>query len=132
MQEPNFEWKEHYTNNIPTNPLQEYYCIVDVGNHARKYSVEPQYPSDDGVCVNSAAEPELYIFFEAIGRKATEDDKKSPFYNSVEYDGYVFENPSFIRAYKTMEEAKARAEVQYNAVFKYAMSFVAPDDGDNA
>lgn len=123
MQEPEFNWKEHFTNNIPSNPLQEWYCIVDVGTHARKYSIEPQYPSTDGVCIDPTAEPELYIFFEATGRKATEEDRKGPFYNSIEYDGYVFEKPSFIRAFKTLEEAKVRAKVQYNAI-KYAMSFI--------
>ena len=125
--EKDMEWHEHYENNIPTNPLGEYYCIIDVGESARKYGIAPQYPSSDGVIIDSTKEPELFILFEAIGRKATDEDRKEIFYDSINYDDYVFENERFVRAFRTLEEAKKRAYVQYKAVYGYALSHVCED-----
>ena len=130
IKETDMQWHEHYENNIQTNPIGEYYCIIDLGESARKYGIAPQYPSSNGVVIDRTKEPELYILFEAIGREATDWEKQAVFYNSINYDGYVFEHEKFVRAFKTLEEAKKRAYVQYRAVYGYALSHVCGDVED--
>lgn len=122
-----FIWKKHYENNINTNPLGEHYCIVDCGDYARKYSIVPQYPSDDGICVKMSEPPEYYILFESRGRKASDADKTKPLYEMYHFDDYLFENSSFIRVFKTLEEAKKRAYVQYKTIFGYVLSHIEPN-----
>lgn len=125
--ENDFIWQEHFENNIPNNPLGEYYCIIDVGNHARKYSVVPQYPSKDGICVNRDCEPEYYVLFESCGHKANIQERQDPFYQSYHFNGYVFGHNSFIRVFKTFEDAKKRAYIQYKSIFGYVLSHIEPD-----
>jgi hypothetical protein len=127
LAEKDFIWHERHENNISTNPLGEYYCIVDFGDGARKYAIRPQYPSKDGVVIDRTSDPELFILFEATGRRATDEDKSYPFYSSVHCNDYLFHHESFIRAFKTMEEAKARAYVQYRAIFGYVLSHMNQD-----
>lgn len=123
-----FIWKEHKANNISTNPLEEWYCIVDLGNgNAKKYSIKPQYPSKDGICINSDDKPEYYIFFESNGSLATEKDKKSFTYKSCNYDGYIFEMETFIRVFTSLEDAKNRAYYNYKAIFGYCLSHITDD-----
>jgi hypothetical protein len=130
LQEKDFVWKEHYENNMNTNPLQEWCCIIDVGDTARKYSIVPQYPSKDGICVDHSCDPEYYILMEAIGRKATDEDKNSFVYQYSNYDGYMFNTPSLVRVFTDMESAKKRAYVQYKAIFGFVLSHIT--DIDNA
>lgn len=124
LTEKDFVWKEHYSNNINTNPLDEYYCIVDCGNYARKYGIVPQYPSKDGVTVSLKDDPEYYILFESRGNKASDTDRNKLFYEMCNFDDYLFENPSFIRVFKTLDEAKKRAYVQYKTIFGYVLSHI--------
>ena len=124
LTEKDFIWKEHHENNISTNPLGEYYCIVDCGSYAKKYGIRPQYPSKDGVCVNLNQEPEFYILFETNGHKATERDRDGSFYEYCNFDDYLFERESFIRVFKTLDEAKKRAYVQYKTIFGYVLSHI--------
>lgn len=122
-----FVWKEHKANNIKENPLEEWYCIVDTGNHARKYGVRPQYPLKDGIYTDFNTEPEYYILFESSGRKATEDDKRQWVYKSVNFDGYIFNDETFIRVFKNREEAEKRAYLGYTHVYGYSLSFIVDD-----
>ena len=115
-------WKEWRANNIDSNPIEELYCILDCDTYARKYSIVPQYPSTDGVCVYRDQEPEYYILFEASGHKATEEEQQAIFYQQMNYSGYLFKTPSFIRVFKTLDDAKKRAYHQYTAVYGYVAS----------
>ena len=124
LTEQDFIWKEHHENNINTNPLGEYYCIVDCGDYARKYSIVPQYPSNDGITVRLIDDPEYYILFESRGKKATEADRGQVFYEMCNFDDYLFDNPSFIRVFTTIEAAKSRAYIQYKAIFGYVLSHI--------
>lgn len=130
IEERDFIWKERKVNNIETNPLDCYYCIVDVGDCARIYSIMPQYPVDEqGLTI--LGEPELYIFFEDIAYKSSNEDKKDFFYKNCNYDGYLINgNKCFIRAFKTLEEAKKRAYFQYKAIYGYALSYIVDDIND--
>jgi len=131
LKEQDFIWKEHMTNNIPSNPLEEYYCLVDTGSCIRKYSIQPQYPEIRNGYVDHSKEPELYIFFEATGRKATDEEKKSMFYEYTNYDGCVFDHKTFIRAYISMIEAKQRAYFNYKAIYGYALSHIVDNVEDS-
>ena len=122
-----FVWKKHYENNILTNPMGCYYCIIDCGTHARRYSIVPQYPSTDGVSVNRSVSPEYYILFESTGHKATEIEKSQSFYDMCHYDDYVFEGDTFIRVFTSLDEAKRRAYTQYKAIYGYVLSNVVKD-----
>ena len=124
LTEKDFVWKEHHENNIDSNPLGEYYCIVDCGTYARKYSIVPQYPSKDGICVDRSQEPEYYILFETSGHKATKFDRESSFYQYCHFDDYMFERESFIRVFTTLEDAKKRAYTQYTHIFGYVLSHI--------
>ena len=120
MEKEDFIWYEKRANNIKENPLEYWYTCYYNGDHSRKYYIMPQYPLAGKVCVDKRKEPELYVLFEAMGSKITDDIS----YSDVE-DGYKYErNGSFKRVFKTLEEAKERAYVDYYMVFGYAASFI--------
>lgn len=127
LKQEDFSWKERKTNNIPTNPLEGYCCIIDTENSARLYIIEPQYPEIDKCCIDRKSNPELYILFEAVGKKATDKDKEHIFYDSINYEGYLFENKTFIRAYKTLQEAQERAYLNYRMIYGYVFSHIIND-----
>ena len=127
LKEHELQWIERKTNNIETNPLDGYCCIIDTEDCARLYFIQPQYPEIEKYCINSNANPELYILFEATGHKATEEDKKHVFYDAINYKGYLFNNKTFIRAYKTLEEAKARAYINYKMIYGYVLAHIVDD-----
>ena len=128
LKENDFVWKERTTNNIPTNPFECFYCIVDVGDCARLFSIEPQYPLDKDGMTLSNDEPEFYILFENIAKKATTIDKDDFFYEESHYSGYIFSgNKGFVRAFKTLEEAKRQAFKQYSAIYGFVLSHIVDD-----
>lgn len=126
-----FIWKKHYENNMLTNPISCYYCIIDCGTHARRYSIMPQYPSSDGISENRTIDPEYYILFESTGHKATEVEKCQPFYEMCHYDDYLFSGESFIRVFTSLDDAKRRSYAQYKAIYGYALSHVVKDAEEN-
>lgn len=127
IEEKDFIWKERKTNNIPTNPLDCFYCIIDVGDSARLYSIQPQYPLDEN-CIKTSDEPELYILFEDVVRKATTEDRDYFFYEESNYDGYVFNgNKYFVRAFNNLEDAKKQAYKQYKAIYGFVLSHIVDD-----
>lgn len=128
LKKEDFSWRAHHANNIPTNPIDEYYCIIDVGAHARKYSIEEQFPLRENGCICPDEDsPEYYILFESTGAKATDEDKKKMFYKESEFDGYVFSHNSFIRVFKTIEEAKEAAYEQYRAIYGFVLAHIVDD-----
>lgn len=131
IRKEDFVWKEHRVNNIDTNPIENIYCIIDVGESARRYSIQPQYPlHKEGYIDTINDKPELYILFEDIGRKATIEEKNNWICKSNLYDDYCFNGKGFIRAFKTLEEAKEQAYKQYIAIFGYALSHIVDDVED--
>lgn len=120
-----FIWKERKINNLSKYPLEEWYCIIDLGNGmAKKYSIKPQYPSNDGICIDYNEKPEYFIFFEANGALATEEDKKSISYKTKNFDGYLFGRETFIRVYTSLDDAKRRAFYNYNHIFGYCLTCI--------
>jgi len=104
-----FEWKTRQVNDIPSNPLDYYWWYSPyrggpIGTDeitrstGRLFLILEQYPSKDGVCIESDSEPELYILFEGSCRI----DEKT---------GLPIETGqrTFLRAFKTLDEAKKRA-----------------------
>lgn len=118
-------WKERKVNDIETNPLECWYAVGFVGQSPRLYQIFPQYPNPngDGYTVDSKQEPELYILFETLGgehfaqTKIPERDGLSWMSDRI-WDDYTFTKsaPMLVRAYKTIDEAKRRAEVQIDAI----------------
>ena len=130
IKENEFIWKEHKSNNIDTNPLEEIYCIVDIGDSAKKYSIKYQMFEGDGFPMNSKDKAQYYILFETNGKKATTDDKKDWFYKSCHYDNYLFKNETFIKVFTSLEEAKKRAYQQYSHIYGGILKYIVDDVED--
>jgi len=101
------EWKTRQANDIPSNPLDYHWWYVPYGTPVddstratgRLFVILEQYPSKDGICVDSGSEPELYILFEGSAR--IDPGTGLP----VEVG-----SRTFLRAFRTLDEAKARAK----------------------
>lgn len=123
-----FNWTPHYANNIDSNPIEEYYCTIDVGNgHARKYSIQEQYPLIGHFQQDMSQPVQYYILLEAIGHPATDEDKQHIFYGYSNFDDYVFEKSSFIRVYTDLKTAQEGAYEQYKAIYGYVLSHMVDD-----
>lgn len=121
LEEKDFEWKIKKTNNIKTNPIEYWYTTYHDGDVSRKYYIVPQYTSIDGITINSNSEIELYVYFEARGYKLKDGEKECK-YDSIG-DGYKYEEGTFKRAFKTIEEAKHRAYMDYCGIYGYVRAF---------
>lgn len=121
LEEKDFEWKIKKINNIESNPIEYWYTTYYKGDSSRKYYIIPQYPSIDGITVDINSEPELYVYFEATGCKLKDKEKEWK-YDSIG-DGYKYGKGTFKRAFKTIEEAKYRAYMDYCHIYGYVMSF---------
>lgn len=110
LKEKDFAWHAKRANNIETNPVEYLYCIVNLGGNTGKlYAIKAQYPADSNGLITSK-NPEYYILFETSCSKTL---RMSP-WNFGEYEP----NPlHFVRVFKTLEEAKSRAFVQYSHVY---------------
>ena len=119
------EWKERKVNDIPENPLECWYAVGFIGSSPRLYTIIPQYPNPngDGYTVDTNADPELYVLFETLNGEHFSETKIPgrdglAWMSDRLWDDYTFTKsaPGFVRAYKTIEEAKKRAEVQIEVV----------------
>ena len=118
-------WKERKVNDIETNPLECWYAVGFVGESPRLYQIYPQYPNPngDGYTVDPTQGPELYILFETLGgehfaqTKIPEQDGLAWMSDRI-WDDYTFTNsaPMLVRAFKTLDEAKKRAQHQIDAI----------------
>lgn len=115
------DWKTKQVNDIPTNPLDCYWAVGKVGTSTRLYTIVEQRPADTTGKVLSNV-PELYVLFEALGGRCvadvftTEKELKEWKYASI-WGNYWFKTRgSFVHAYKTLDEAKARAETQISHI----------------
>ena len=96
-----FIWKEKKVNDIDSNPLECWICKTEMGEHERIYRIVPQYPSDE-TGLTTSDEPELYVLFEEIVFEGR--------------DGRIHDSDYFVKACKTLDEAKKRAELQYSHI----------------
>lgn len=114
-------WKERKVNDIESNPLECWYAVGQVGTSTRLYTIQPQYPVKEGYITVSDSEPELYILFETLDGKHISvtrvPEEGYSWLGQRIWDDYTFDQaPSFVRAFKTLDEAKARAEIQRKAI----------------
>jgi hypothetical protein len=108
-----FMWVPYYPNNMPENGQDGWVCTIEPRQDTyRTYRIEFQLPIDEEGFTLSDEEPELYILFERSHDK--------------NYSG----PDSFIRAFKTLEEAKKRAYLLYSHIYGYVMSFL-PESQQN-
>lgn len=118
-------WKERKVNDIDTNPLECWYAVGFVGDSPHLYQIFPQYPNTngDGYTVDTKLDPELYILFETLDgehfaqTKIPERDGLRWMSDRI-WDDYTFTKsaPMLVRAYRTLNDAKARAEIQISAI----------------
>lgn len=139
--EKDFVWKPYYPNNMICNGVEGFYCLFPIKHRddsvtVRKYTIIFQYPQNEDGFTLSEEEPELYILFEKIYSEINGNfEYPKPINNSCldncEDCGEVtFTHCDvnsfgrFIRAYKTIEEAKKSALMSFKMVYGYAMSFI--------
>lgn len=115
------KWNTRQVNDIDTNPLDCYWAVGMVSTYPRLYRIIEQYPADTNGMV-TGDKPELYVLFEEInGRRVydvftKEDEVKEWKYAKKWGDCWFKGEGIFIHAYKTLDEAKARAEVQISHI----------------
>ena len=128
LKETDFKWQVRHANNIPGNPIDCHFCIVDCGDGTGKmYMVEPMYAQDTNGVVKGTAEHKYFVFFACTVRLATEEDKKQPLHSCMTYSGYVITSKTLIAIFDTMEDAKKRAYTQYAHHFGYVLPYVVDD-----
>ena len=114
-------WNTRQVNDIDTNPLDCYWAVGFVGNSFRLYRIVEQYPADvNGMCTGNV--PELYVLFEELcGRKLsdvfTTERELEEWKHAKRWGDFLFKgHGAFVHAYKTLDEAKARAETQVSHI----------------
>lgn len=115
------EWNTRKVNDISTNPLDCYWAVGTIRDYPRLYTIVEQYPADTNG-LRTGDKPELYVLFESImGRRVsdvfTTEKEVIEWKNAEIFGNFWFKGRgSFIHAYKTLDEAKARAEVQISHI----------------
>lgn len=102
------EWKPLCPNDMPGNGLMGYAACLELpdGSGHRDYTILLQRKENGQGCTIN--EVELYVLFER---------------SHPEQPGYG----SFVRAFRTLDAAKARAVLQFQMVYGYAMSYLLDD-----
>ena len=114
-------WNTRQVNDIPTNPLDCYWAVGAVQTYPRLYRIIEQYPADTKG-MRTGNEPELYVLFEEVGGRrvtdvfATESELKKWAGSRKWGDCWFKHDGHFVHAYKTLEEAKERAETQISHI----------------
>ena len=128
IQEKDFKWKIQHSNNIPTNPVECEFCIIDKGDGTGKlYMVEPHYPQNTDGITNQENGHKYFVFFVCDARLPTEEEKKDIFFEWSTYVGYILTSKDFIAVFDTMEDAEKRAYMQYRHHYGYVLSHFVDD-----
>lgn len=115
------KWNTRQVNDIETNPLDCYWAVGAVRTYPRLYRIIEQYPADTNG-MRTADKPELYVLFEEIGGRRisdvfTNEEELKEWADSQKWGDCWFKRDGrFVHAYKTLEEAKARAETQISHI----------------
>lgn len=109
-------WKEKKINDLESNPRDCYWAVGKLSEadvSPRLYVIVEQRPCDTKGIVQSDT-PELYVLFEGIGgipansRDAVHWEK---------FGDWAFQSRGmYVHAYKTLQEAKERAETQLDHI----------------
>lgn len=114
------EWNTRRVNDLPGNPIECYWAVGEINDSPRLYRIVEQYPADTNG-LRTGNQPELYVLFENLkGRKhvnvlAPEEIevwKYSKYWGNCMFLG----GGEYVHAYKTLDEAKARAETQLDRI----------------
>ena len=126
LKESEFKWLARHMNNIPENPLDCEYCIVDFGDGTGKmYVVRPLYAQDtNGVIQRDRYK--YFVFLDCRVRLAKAKERAYPDSMSL-YSGYQKLDETLIAVFDTMEDAKKRAYTQYAHHFGYVLRHVVDD-----
>lgn len=114
-------WNTKQTNDIPTNPLDCYWSVAFVGGNPRLYRIIEQYPADTNG-LRTGNEPELYVLFEELeGRRISDvfrnEDELKEWKHAQKWGDFWFKGDGrFVHGYKTLDDAKARAETQVSHI----------------
>lgn len=128
VKETDFKWKIRHSNNIPTNPVQSEYCIIDLGNGKGKlYMIEPHYPQNTDGLTNQENGPKYFVFFDCDARLPTKEEQETDLLDWVGYSGYILTSKTLIAIFDTMDDAKKRAYTQYRHHYGYVLSHFVDD-----
>ena len=109
-----FEWNVKFINNIESNGLECWYTVQKLNASFKLYKIVPQFPADERGLITDSKTPEYYILFEGRAKKYEDRNALTDFSNYGDFieDGHS----SFIRVFKTLDEAKRRAVLQYDVI----------------
>ena len=128
LKETDFQWKVRRANNIPTNPIECEYCIVDHGDGCgQMYSVHPLYSQNTDGLINREDGYKYFVLYVCKVKLATEEDQGRDFFSFSDYSGYVVVSETFIAVFDTMDDAKKRAFTQYKHHFGYVLPHIVND-----
>lgn len=115
------EWNARKVNDISTNPLECYWAVGAIREYPRLYRIVEQYPADTKG-MRTGDSPELYVLFEELGGRRiadvfTNEKEIEEWKNARIWGNYWFKGGGyFVHAYKTLDEAKERAETQISRI----------------
>ena len=120
-------WHIKRVNNIETNPIESYYCIIATSeNEGRMFHIQPFHEiGENGRAIGR--EPKYFLFSQCGVQKATEEEKEHWTYQGNLHSGYLITHRTVTAIYEDLEKAKGNSYRYYEFVYGYAMSHVVDD-----
>ncbi len=125
-------WKPYFPNNMLQNGQEGWYCVLQKGDHARKYTITFQYPLDEEGLSRPDWGIDRYILFEKLyfdlkGPLTYPEPHEDDSWEMLTAADDLNDFGGFVYAHRTLEDAKKRALRQWQAVFGYALSHLIED-----
>ena len=106
LKENDFKWLTRRANNIPTNPVDCYYCIVDTGDGTGKmYVVKPLHAQNTDGMVKEKQGYKYFVFLDCSVQRVPTDQRNFPYSMSL-YSGYRMVSETLVSVFDTIEDAK--------------------------
>lgn len=123
LKETDFKWLVRHMNNIPENPLDCEYCIVDCGDGTgKRYVVRPLHAQNTNGVIQ-LGQYKYFVFLDCRVRLAKAKERSYPDSMSL-CAGYRKTDETLIAVFDTMEDAKKRAYTQYAHHFGYILRHI--------
>ena len=133
MTEVDLEWKPYYPNNMLQNGQEGWYCVLQNGSHARRYTILFQYPMDEEGYIHSEQGVDRWILFEKLYHDLDgplvypEPFPCDPWPEASAADE-LNDFGQFHYACRSLEQAKGQALRCCQMVFGYALSHLLEDE----
>lgn len=126
LKETDFKWHVRHVNNIPENPIDCYYCIIDYGDGTGKMFVVKPLHAQDTSGLTLPGGHRYFVFYDCLVRPVEPEEQAYP-YSLVLYSGYEIRLQTLVAVFDTLDDAKKRAYTQYAHLFGYVLPHVVED-----